>query len=155
MALGLDLGFLKTVDLGILVVLVLVDQCCLSLNLGLGLAWVLLPDAVVLGQVFLRCLGVLGFRFFLNVGDFVDSAMGSRLRYLIRIIRSLHLGLGLEVGLVLVAGLPSLLEQAGLGLDEDPNGAAGAFVKRSCCPLEAKWLQSVVSRSRQESALGL
>ena len=35
--LGLDLGFLKAVDLGMLVVLVLVDQGCLILNLGLGL----------------------------------------------------------------------------------------------------------------------
>ena len=57
-ALGLDLCFLKAVDLGMLVVLVLVHQGCRSLNLGLGQAWVLLPDAVVLGQVFLRCLDV-------------------------------------------------------------------------------------------------
>jgi len=48
-ALGLDLGFLKAVDLGMLVGPVLVDQSYLSLNLGLGLAWVHLPGAVVLG----------------------------------------------------------------------------------------------------------
>jgi len=110
-ALGLDLGFWKTVDLGMLVVLVLVDQGCLSLNLGLGLAWVLLPEAVVLGQVFLRCLGVLGFAFLLSLGDFVDYVLGSRLHYLICILRSLRLGLGLEVVLVLVVGLPSVLER--------------------------------------------
>ena len=51
--LGLDFGFLKAVDLGMLVVLVLVDHGCLSLNLGLGLTWVLVPEAVVLGPLFL------------------------------------------------------------------------------------------------------
>ena len=110
-ALSVDLGFLRAVDLGMLMGPVLVDQGFLSLNLGLGLAWVLLPDAVVLGQLFLRCLDVLGFRFLLSLGDFVDLVLGSRLHYLIRILRSLHLGLGLEVALVLVVGLPSLLEQ--------------------------------------------
>jgi len=107
--LGLDLGFLKRVDLGILVELVLVNQGCLSFNLGLGLAWVLLPDAVLLGQVFLQCLGVLGFHLLLSLGDFVNSVLGSRLHYLIRILRSLGLGLGLEVGLDLDVGLPSQL----------------------------------------------
>jgi len=68
-ALCLNLGFLNAVDLGMLVVLVLVDQGCLSLNLGQGLAWVLLLDAVVFGQVFLRCLGLLGVRFLLSLGD--------------------------------------------------------------------------------------
>jgi len=63
-----------------LVGLVLVDQRYLSLNLGLGLARVLLPDTVVLSQVFLRCLSVLGFRFLLGLGDFVDWVLGSRLR---------------------------------------------------------------------------
>ena len=110
MVLGLDLGFLKAVDLGRLVGPVLVDQRCLSLNLGLGLAWVLLPGAVVLGQVFLQCLGVLGFRFLLSLGDFVDSVLGSCLRYLICSLRSPCLGFGLEVALALVAVLPSLLE---------------------------------------------
>jgi len=52
-ALTLDLGFLKAVDLEMLVGPVLVDQGCLSLSLGLGLTWVPLPDAVVLGQGFL------------------------------------------------------------------------------------------------------
>ena len=42
---------------------------------------------------------------------FVDSGLGSRLRYLIRILRSLDIGLGLELAPVLVVGLPSLLEQ--------------------------------------------
>ena len=105
--LSLNLGFLKAVDLGMLVGPVLVDQGSLSLNLGLGLAWVLLPDAVFLCQVFLRCLGVLGFRFLLSLGNFVDCVLGSRLHYLIRILRSLGLGLGLEVALVLVVGRPS------------------------------------------------
>jgi len=109
--LTLDLGFLKAVDLGILVGSVLVDQGCLSLNLGLGRAWVHLPDAVVLGQVFLQCLSVPGFRFRLSLGNFVDSGLGSRLHYLICILRSFRLGLGLEVGLVLVVGLPSSLER--------------------------------------------
>ena len=113
MALGLDLGFLKAVDLRMLVGPVLVGQGYLSLNLGLGLAWVLLPDTVVLGQVFPRCLGVLGFRFLLSLGDFVDSVLGSRFRYWIRILRSLHLGLGLGMAPVLVVGLPSLLERQG------------------------------------------
>jgi len=52
-ALGLDLCFLKAVDLGMLVVLVLGDQGCLSLNLGPSQAWVLPSNEVVLGQVFL------------------------------------------------------------------------------------------------------
>ena len=69
-----------------------------------------LADPLVLGQVFLRCLGVLGYHFHLNLGDFVDSLMCTCPRYLIRSMRSLHLGLGLEVTLVLVVGLPSLLE---------------------------------------------
>jgi len=112
-ALGLDLGFLKAVDLGMLAGPVLVDQGCLSLNLGPGLAWVLLPGAVVPGQVFVRCLGILGFLFLLSLGDFVDSALGSHLCYLIRILRSLHLGFGLEVALVLVVGMPSLTERQG------------------------------------------
>ena len=110
LALGLDLCFLKAVDFGLMVVLVLLDQGCLSRNLGLDQSWVLLPDTVVLGQVFLRCFGVLGFRFLLSLEDFVDSVLGSRLRYLFRILRSLGLGLGLKVALVLVVGLPSLLE---------------------------------------------
>jgi len=53
------------------------------------------------------------FRFLLSLGDFVDSVLSSRLRYLIRNLRSLHLGFGLEVELVLVVGLPSLLERQG------------------------------------------
>ena len=110
-ALGLDLGFLKAVDLGMLVGTVLVDHGCLRVSLGLGLAWVLLADPVVLGQVFLRCLGVLGFHFLLNLGHFIDSIIGTYLRYLIRIVRSLHPGLGLEVTLVLVVGLPFVLER--------------------------------------------
>ena len=112
-ALGLDLGFLKAADLGMQVGLVLVDRSCLSRNIGLGLAWVLIPDAVVLGLVFLEGLGVLGFRFLLSLGDFVDSVLGSRLHYFIRILRSLRPGLGQEVVLVLVVGLPSLLERQG------------------------------------------
>ena len=104
------LGFLEGGGFGMVAGPVLVDEGCLHLNLGLGLAWVLLPDAVVLGQVFLQCLGVLGFRFLLSLADFVDSVLGSHLRYLIRILRSLRLGLELEVVLVLVVGLPSLLE---------------------------------------------
>jgi len=78
-ALGLDWCFLKTVDLGMLVVLVLVDQACLGLNLDLGQAYVLLADAVVVGQVFLCFLGVLGYRFLLSLRDFVHSVLGSRL----------------------------------------------------------------------------
>jgi len=109
-ALGLDLGFLKEVDLGMLVVPVMVDQRSLTLNDGLGLAWVLLPNAVLLGQLFLRCLGVLGFYLLLSLGELVSSLLSSRLRYLIGILRSLHPGLGLEVALVLVVGLPSFLE---------------------------------------------
>ena len=85
-ALGLNLGSLKAVAWGILVVLLLGDRDCLSQNVGLGLAWVLLPDTVVLGQVFLRCLGVLGFHFLLSLEDFAGSVLGSRPRYLIRIL---------------------------------------------------------------------
>jgi len=109
-ALGLDHGFLKRVDLGMLVVLVLIDQGCLGLNLVLGRAWVLLPNTVLLGWVLLQYLCVLGFHFLLILGDFVDSVLASCLHYLICILRSLHLGLGLQVALVLVAGLPSCLE---------------------------------------------
>jgi len=112
-ALGLDLGFPEAVDLGMLVGPVLVDQGYLSLSLGLGLAWVLLPGDVVLGQVCLRCLGVLGFRFLLSLGDLLDSVLGCRLCHSIRILTSFRLGFGLDVALVLVAGLPSSLERQG------------------------------------------
>ena len=154
-ALSLDMRFLKAVDLGILVGPVLVDQGCLSLNLGQGLAWMLLPDAVVLGQVFLRCPGVLRFRFVLSVGDFVDSVMGFPLHYLIHIIRNLGLGLGLEVGLALVVGLPSLLERLGWGWMRLLMALQDLWRSVLVCFLKAKWLQSVVSRSHQETALGL
>jgi len=154
-ALSLDLGFLKAVDLGMLVGPVLVDQSCLSVSLGLGLAWVLLPDAVVLGQMFLRCLGALGFHFLLSLEDFVDSVLGSHLRYLIRILRSLRLGLGLEVALVLVVGLPALLERQGWAWMRILLALQELWRSVLVCLLEAKWLQSVVSRSHQESALGL
>jgi len=110
---GLDFGFLKAVDLGLLVKPVLIDLDYLGYlipNLGQGLALVLLPDGVVLGQVFLRSLGVLGFGFLLSRVDFVVFLKRSGLGYLIRILRSLRLGQGLEVVLVLVVGLPSLLE---------------------------------------------
>jgi len=154
-ALGPDLGFLKAVDLGILAGPVLVDQGYLSLNPGLGLAWVLLPGAVVPGQVFLRCLGVLGFRFLLSPEDFVNSVMNSRLRYLICILTSICLGLGLEMVLVMVVGLPSLLGRqvwAWMGI---LMALQELWRRVLVCLLEANWLQSVVSRSRQESALGL
>jgi len=154
-ALGLNLRFLKSVDLEMLVGPVLVDQGYLSLNLGLGLAWVLLSGAVVLGQVFLQCLGVLGFRFLLSLRDFVDSVLGSRLRYSIRILRSLRLGLGLEVALVLVVGLPSLLERQGWVWMRILMALEKLWRSVLVSLLEAKCLQSVVSRSRQESALGL
>jgi len=153
--LGLDLGFLKAVDLGMLVGPVLVDQGYLSLNLGLGLAWVLLPGAVVLGQVFLQCLNILGFRFPLSLEDFVDSVLGSHLRYLIHILRSLRLGFGLEVAQVLVVGPPFLLEQQGWAWTMILIALQELWRSVFVCLLEAKWLQSVVSRSRQESALGL
>jgi len=134
-ALGLDLGFLKAVDVGMLVGPVLVDEGYLSLNLGLGLVWLLLPGSLGLGQVFLRCLDVVGLRILLSLEDFVDSVQGPRLRYLIRILKSLHLGLGLEVALVLVVGLPCLLKREVLGLDENPDDAAGALAKRPCLSL--------------------
>jgi len=134
---------------------VLVDQGCLILNLGLGQAWVLLPGAVVLGQVFLQCLGVLGFRFLLSLADLVDSVLGSRLRYLIRILRSLRLVFGLEVALVLVVVLPSLLERQGWAWMMILMALQELWRSVLVCLLEAKWLQSVVSRSRQESAQGL
>lgn len=108
---GSELGFLKVVLLGMLVVMVLVDQRCRSPNPGLGLAGVLLLDAVVLGPVFVRCLGVLGFRILLCLVDCVDSVQVSRLRYLIRILSSLGLSLGLDGALLLVVGLPFLLER--------------------------------------------
>ena len=107
---GSGLAFLKAVELGRLVGPVLINQGYLILNLNLGLALVLLPGAVILGQVFTRCLGVRSFRFLLSPGDFVDSVLCSRLRYLIRILSSLHLGPGLAVALVLLVGLSSLLE---------------------------------------------
>ena len=53
MALGLALSFAKLVDLAMVVVPGLVNQGYLCPNLGLGLPCVLLPDAVVLGHVFL------------------------------------------------------------------------------------------------------
>ena len=71
----------------------------------------LLPDAVVLGQMFHRYLGVLEFPFLLSLGDLVDSVPGSHLSYLIRILKNLHLGLGLKMALVLVVVLPSLLQR--------------------------------------------
>ena len=43
----------------------------------------------------------------------------------------------------------------GLGLDEDPDGTGGALAKRPCLSLGSEMLQSVMSRSRPESALGL
>jgi len=110
-ALHLDLVFLKALYLGVLVGPGLVHQGCLSLDLVLGLAWVLLPDAGVLGGVFLRCLGVLTFRFLLSLEDVGDSGLCSCLGYFIRIVRSLHFGVGLEVALVLMVELSSLLER--------------------------------------------
>jgi len=154
-ALGLNLGCLKMVDLGMLVGPVLVGQGCLRLNRGLGLAWVLLPDAVVLGQVFPCGLGILGFRFLLCLGDFVDSGLGSRLCYLIHILRSLGLGLGLEVALVLVVELPSLLERQGWAWMRSLTALNELWRSVLVCLLEAKSLQSMVSRWRQVSALGL
>jgi len=106
-ALGLHLPFLIEVHLGIQVVLVLVDQGCLSLNLRLGLAWDLLPDAVDLGQVFLQCLGILGFCFLLGLGDFENFVVGSDLHNLIRMLKSPRLGLRLEMELVQVVRLPA------------------------------------------------
>jgi len=52
-ALCWDLGRWKVVNLGMLVVLALIDEDCIGLGLGLSLVWVLLPNAVVFGQVFL------------------------------------------------------------------------------------------------------
>ena len=135
--------------------LVLVDQGCLSLNLGLGQAWVVLPEAVVLGQVFLRYLVVLGFHFLLSLGDFVDSVLGSCPRYLIGIVRSLHLGLELELVLVQVVGMPSVLERKVspwlwilMGLQELSQSLLLAL-------FEVKGLKSVVNRSCQDSVLSL
>ena len=110
-ALGLGLGSGKVVDMGILVGLVRVDQDCLSLSLGLGLAWALLVGKVVLSLVFLRGLGVLWFHFLLSLRDVVGCVMDSDLPCLIRILRCLGLGFEVEVALVLVVGVPSSLEE--------------------------------------------
>ena len=56
------------------------------------------------------CHSVLRFQLLLSLGNVVDYVLGSRFDCLIRILRSLGLCLGLEVALVLVVGLPSLLE---------------------------------------------
>jgi len=62
-ALGLDLGFLKTVNLGMLVGPVLLDQGYLSFNLGLGLAWVLVPAQLFLVSCFFDLLVFWSFAF--------------------------------------------------------------------------------------------
>jgi len=81
------------------------------------------------------CYSVLGFQFLLSLGNVLDYVLGSRLDCLIRILRSLRLGLGLEMGLFLVGGAAFFAGAVGLGLDEDANSSAGVLAKRPCLSL--------------------
>ena len=111
---------------------VLVAQGYLSLNLGLGLAEMLLPGAVVLGQgvssmswsagvsVSSKSWGICGFR-----PGFSSSLLDL---YSEKSLSWSWAGGGAGSGgrAVFFAGL------AGLGLDEDPDGAGGALAKPTC-----------------------
>ena len=81
-----------------------------SLEFGLGLAWMFLPEVVVLGLVILQGLGVLGLRFLPGLGCLLGLLLRRFLAYLIH-IPILLLGLGAKVALRLLVGLFSLLER--------------------------------------------
>jgi len=114
---------------------VLVDQGCLSLILGLGLAWVLLPGAVVLGQVFLRGLGVLGFRFLLSFGDCDGFCPWSSASLLDSYSEESSSWFSAGGGAGSDGGAAFFAEATGLGLDNDQYGAVGALAKRTCLSL--------------------
>ena len=149
MALCLKLCFLKAVDLGMLVGLVLVDHRCPSLNLGLGQAWVLLPDVVVLVSCFFDVLLFWGFSLSSKSWGFCEFVLGSGLHYLTRIVSSLRPGLGLGVALVLVVGLPSLLERQVWAWRGILMALQELWRTVLFCLLAGKLLQSVVSKSHQ------
>ena len=137
-------------------VLILVDECSLTVNVALGLAWVLLRDVVDLGQVFLRCLDVLRFGFLLGLGDLGRSCPGfsSALHDLYCEEFSSRSWAGAGAG---SDGKTALFTRAtSFALHEVPDGAVSALAKRPCSSLGTeKWLQSLFCSSHQESDLGL